>query len=142
MDLDVLPIRDIAPLRNSGFANIIGHEHDNLLNNGIMLAKKNSALMAIFAREQNVEYTGSWIKHGGKLLTKLASKLMIIPGEVLMMDRRAFTPIAWNVKSGDSLFGQHPESVPRNITKIGDAEEVWAEKNVRERWEWTSRRAI
>jgi hypothetical protein len=51
LDTDAIPLRDVADLRNSGFRNVIGQQLDlaewNYLNNGVMMAAKNSNLMYV-----------------------------------------------------------------------------------------------
>lgn len=51
LDTDAVPLRDIAPLRNSGFANVLGGatalslKHAGYINNGVMMAVQQSTLM-------------------------------------------------------------------------------------------------
>ena len=51
LDTDAVPLRDIADLRNSGFANVIGGQtalsmrFSGYLNNGVMMAAPHSHLM-------------------------------------------------------------------------------------------------
>lgn len=51
LDVDAVPLRDIAPLRNSGFANVLGGstalrmKHTGYINNGVMMAVPQSTLM-------------------------------------------------------------------------------------------------
>jgi len=51
LDTDAVPLRDIGPLRNSGFANVLGGavalrmRHSGYLNNGVMMSVPQSTLM-------------------------------------------------------------------------------------------------
>lgn len=53
LDTDVVPLRDIAPLRNSGFATVLGGavalriQHTGYVNNGVMMSAKDSTLMYV-----------------------------------------------------------------------------------------------
>lgn len=55
LDTDVVPLRDIAPLRNSGFANVLGGavalsmKRAGYINNGVMMAVPQSTLMYVLS---------------------------------------------------------------------------------------------
>lgn len=55
LDTDVVPLRDIAPLRDSGFANVLGGavelsmKRAGYINNGVMMAVPQSTLMYVSA---------------------------------------------------------------------------------------------
>lgn len=92
LDFDAVPIRDLRPLRESGFNNVFGHELSEKVNNGVMLAKKGSQLMDIFDWEQHEVFDGEWITHSVHLLTSIAHALAKVAGEVLILERKAFNP--------------------------------------------------
>ncbi|KIW12247.1 hypothetical protein PV08_09523 [Exophiala spinifera] len=110
MDFDVLPLRDITPLRRSGFKNIVGREHGGAINNGCWLSAPKTAMVDIFRSEANEIFDGGWTTHSCKLLTRVAERLVRTPSEVLIMDMLAFAPSSWVDKDVERLWAVHNES--------------------------------
>ncbi|KAF2790745.1 hypothetical protein K505DRAFT_327364 [Melanomma pulvis-pyrius CBS 109.77] len=142
MDLDVLPLRDIKPLRNAGYRAVVGRQLHGRINNGIMLAQKEAALIYLMQREGPIIFNGGWETHSIKLITPIAERLVRIPNEVLIMDEVAFSPTAWTSNSFDALFAPHNETaVPWPAPQINDVEEEdpierWESRNTRsKKWE-------
>jgi mannosyltransferase OCH1-like enzyme len=50
MDSDVYPLRDVRPLRESGFLNIVGTEAPGTINNGFMISRPGSATERLHER--------------------------------------------------------------------------------------------
>lgn len=107
LDFDVVPIRDMKPLRESGFRNVFGHELNEKVNNGVMLSVKGSRMMDVFDRDQHEAFDGWWISHSVHLLTKMANAMMAIPNEVLILERHAFIPDGWDDERHARLFRRH-----------------------------------
>lgn len=107
LDWDVLTLRSPTPLLRAGFAAVVGRQVDDMLNNGCVLARKDSALVALLNREMPRAFTGELQAHSTLLLTNVAERIAYVPGEVLIMDRKAFAPTSWYFESAKELFTEH-----------------------------------
>ncbi|KAK7923454.1 hypothetical protein PG985_007525 [Apiospora marii] len=134
LDWDVVTLRPLAPLRAAGFRAVVGRQFDAFINNGILLAVPQSAVVRVLAREARRVFDGGWITHSVNLLTRVAGRLAACPGEVLIMDDRAFSPFSWEQDSVDRLLGRHageavraPVSVATgvNSSTAMDPYEIW-----------------
>jgi hypothetical protein len=141
MDLDVVPIRDIQPLRYSGFRNIMGHEKYEGVNNGAWMSQKGSALMKIFEKAQHEVYDGEWTTHSVKLLTRLSNSLMPISNEILILERKAFTPTSWEAEEMIILFLNHPEAAELPPAS-DDLETFFAPPDINQLWEEAKSRQL
>lgn len=104
-DFDIYPIRDFAPLREAGYANIMGLKARGRVNNGHMISVKGSHMMRLFNKYQNIVYDGKWLTHSVELLTKLSRRMSLVPGEVIILDKPAFAPSSWRKEDIKTLFG-------------------------------------
>lgn len=119
LDWDVLTLKPLAPLLHSGFQAVVGKQWDRLENNevvfnvnsGIVLATKESALVKLMNQEAPRVYDGKWITHAVHLLTNVSYSMANVPGEVLIMDQKAFAPYSWEQKSVDALLERHEGDV-------------------------------
>lgn len=115
LDVDAIPLRDVAPLRHSGFANVVGGavalapKHTGYVNTGVWLAKPHSNLAEIFYEAMDAFYNGVWAISVG-ILTDLAYRLHAIPGEVLIVNPRAFAPVSWELADQEVLLKPHRTS--------------------------------
>lgn len=99
---------DVVPLRESGFRNVSGHERNEQVHNGVMLAARGSRLMGVFERDQHEAFDARWrIAQSVQLLTRIANAMMAIPGEVLILERHAFLPGGGDNERHARLFRQH-----------------------------------
>ncbi|KAK3689410.1 hypothetical protein B0T22DRAFT_360005, partial [Podospora appendiculata] len=109
MDMDAIPLRDVADLRKSGFANVVGGavalamKHRGFINNGVMLAKPHSILTTIWLEAAHRVFDGVW-GTSVQLLTDLAYRLMAVPSEVLILHPNAFAPMSWEYSDQKRLF--------------------------------------
>lgn len=110
MDTDAIPLRDISDLRRAGFANVVGGavalriQHTGLLNNGVFLARPNTALLNIWTKASDEAFDGRWETASIHLLTNLANRLMAIPREILILHPSAFAPVSWEYEDQKRLF--------------------------------------
>lgn len=119
LDTDVIPIRDILPLRQSGFANVVGNQDEWRINNGVLMSKKGSAMMSIFNTSQHDAFDGRWTTHSVDLLSHLSYRMQAIPHEVLVLGKSAFSPAKWTAEEITKLFGIHEEAeVDRSAENI------------------------
>jgi hypothetical protein len=110
LDFDVHPLRDIRVLRNAGFANVVGRERNGGINNGVWLSQPRTAMLQLWMRDAPIVYDGRWTTHSVELLTKIAERLVWTPGEVLIMDEKAFAPTSWVLESVQNLFEPQPHA--------------------------------
>ncbi|KAK4246312.1 hypothetical protein C7999DRAFT_33278 [Corynascus novoguineensis] len=116
LDVDAVPLRDVAPLRTAGFANVVGGavalrtRYTGFVNTGVWLSRPHSSLSEIFFRAMDAFYNGVWAI-SVDILTDLAYRLHAIPGEVLIVHPRAFAPTSWELEDQDRLFRPHPSAV-------------------------------
>lgn len=144
LDFDVMPIRDMKPLRESGFRNVFGHELGEKVNNGVMLSIKGSRFMEVFDRDQHEVFSGWWIEHSVLQLTRMANALMAVPNEVLILERHAFIPDGWDDDRHARLFRKHNsqavgmENGQINLEDINDTGFSywnWSRSRPRQDWE-------
>ncbi|KAH6613702.1 hypothetical protein B0J18DRAFT_440733 [Chaetomium sp. MPI-SDFR-AT-0129] len=115
LDVDAIPLRDVAPLRNAGFANVVGGavvlrtKYSGFVNTGVWLSRPHSSLVEIFGRAMDAFYNGVWAI-SVDILTDLSFRLHAIPGEVLIMHPKAFAPTSFEVEDQERLFRPHPGS--------------------------------
>ncbi|KAB5575412.1 hypothetical protein GE09DRAFT_592488 [Coniochaeta sp. 2T2.1] len=110
LDTDAVPLRDIGSLQNSGFANVLGLQtglsmrFSGYLNNGVMMSVKQSSLMELYYHAAQQFFDGRWATASVDLLTDLATRLVSIPSEVLILEPRAFSPMSWQFEDQNRLF--------------------------------------
>ncbi|KFA77470.1 hypothetical protein S40288_11412 [Stachybotrys chartarum IBT 40288] len=110
IDWDVHPLRDIKPLRESGFKAIAGRQLGGQVNSGVFMSSKHSKMIELWMEGMNTAYTGGWTTHSNEVITKYSQRLVREPGEMLIMERDAFAPGSWNDDDTDDLFGLRNES--------------------------------
>ncbi|KAK9384502.1 hypothetical protein V1515DRAFT_618036 [Lipomyces mesembrius] len=146
LDWDVHPLRDFKPLREAGFANVVGLQKDDLVNSGCYMAIKGSEMMRIWLKYEHIVYDGGYITHAVILLTNLSRKLVMIPNEVLILERYTLAPSSWEHDDAQSLFGSHSEAQAPHLAAAdprhpalttANAELLWeaARASTREEWE-------
>lgn len=106
VDSDVLTLRSPEPLLRAGFRAVVGRQGDYNINNGCFLATRDSALVALMNRDMPVVFSGEWQQHSIGLITPIAERLAFVPGEVLIMDVKAFAPTGWWDESAFSLYSE------------------------------------
>ncbi|KAI8942068.1 hypothetical protein NX059_000167 [Plenodomus lindquistii] len=151
LDFDVITLRPLDPLLNSGFAAILGRQYGNeheggsingTLNNGAFFSIPHSAMSTIVKKEQHAGFNGAWESN---LIanTRTAEYLVSIPNECLILDRHAFAPTHWfpdSQEGTDNLY--HPQPGPASpepvIVKSKDPVQVYESvvRNRRMRREW------
>jgi len=150
MDWDVVTLRPLKPLMTAGFAFVAGRQmHDDRkdtdgskgeMNNGIFMTRPNSLMARIMSREQATNFAGEW-SDNLQFMTRVAERLVAIPGEVLICDRNAFNPTTWLQEAKDQLFLSHEDASPEPVgTNSTDSmvmyETAIANRRVRREWEW------
>ncbi|KAF2251775.1 glycosyltransferase family 32 protein [Trematosphaeria pertusa] len=139
LDWDVLPLRDVKYLRESGFQNVVGRQPGGKINNGAFMSQKGSALTYLMKRDGPVVFNGGWETHSVKLITAISDRLVRSSGEVLIMDEKAFSPTSWKTGSVDELYAPHNDTPVTQSPQVNDLEEDpllrWDNKNRAKEWE-------
>jgi hypothetical protein len=147
LDTDILALRDVRKLRESGFSNIVGIEDPDKVNNGFMMSKPGSAMLSVFMSEQHRVFDNQWLTHSVELLSKVAFRLQAVPGEVLILGIKAFAPSSWRLDAVEALFNPHNETeasipsdkkdaLPKIPTGFKDAVDYWSHREWKEKAEW------
>ncbi|KMQ81966.1 glycosyl transferase, partial [Lasius niger] len=117
LDFDVFALRDVRPLRETGFAAIVGREVTDQINSGIFMTRHHSTLISAWAAEMHRDYDGCWVTHSNLALTRIAERLVAAPREVLIMERHALGPGGWGNDDYDRLWGVH-DDVPSALAGV------------------------
>jgi hypothetical protein len=112
MDTDVVPLRDVRALRETGFSNIFGLTIPGRVNNGFMMGKARNALLSVYMAEQHRVFNNGWITHSVELLTTLSHRLHAVPKEVMILEMAAFSPSSWSGDAIKALFMPHEDTTP------------------------------
>jgi hypothetical protein len=128
LDTDAIPLRDIAPLRNSGFANVVGGQGAirtrwiGYINTGVWLSRPHSNLAELYTMAMDKFYKGQWAL-SIDILGDLAFRLHAMPGEVLVMHARAFSPTSWEDEGQEAIFRPHRDtpSAQGMLDKLSEA---------------------
>jgi len=112
VDWDVCALRDIRPLRESGFNTVIGRMEGRQLqvNSGTILARKGAKLVGLYLQRMHEVYDGTYTAHSNILLTGISEHLAREQGEVLILDQNAFTPGSWLPKHLSMLYEVQPDA--------------------------------
>lgn len=133
LDWDVLTLRPPAPLLDAGFAAVVGRQADGNINNGCFMATRRSALVRLMNQEMPVVFSGEWQHHSTGLITPIAERIARVPGEVLILDHKAFAPTSWVDESAAQLYSEHDEEGRSLIREQSGAEPIGAAEH------WSSR---
>ncbi|KAK7697409.1 hypothetical protein SLS64_013547 [Diaporthe eres] len=112
LDWDVLTLRSLDPLIDSGFKAVVGRQSDATIMNGIILAARDAALTRIMKQETPKAFNGDWVSHSVGLITSVAQAVASIPREVLIMDPGAFAPFTWTQESVNAALERHEGDAP------------------------------
>jgi hypothetical protein len=127
IDWDVYAMRDITPLRRTGFNAVVGRIEGRQLqvNSGALLSKKGSLMSSLYQGRMHQVYNGKYTTHSNILLTGLCERLSHQLGEVLILDQNAFTPGSWLPKDLYMLYEVHTD-VRSNLDGIRQGDEMQA----------------
>lgn len=139
IDWDVLTLRDIRPLREAGFNNVVGRQGGGKVNSGCFMSHMGSSLAYLMKRDQYKAFDGAWETHAVDLVTHVSERLSRAPGEVLILDEKAMAPTGWWSESNDQLFGPHNDTSIPLKPQVNDPTEdpilLWDDKARSEEWE-------
>lgn len=131
LDMDVYPLRDFKPLRESGFNTVVGREPGGLMTAGAFLARKTSRLVNTWARQMPVVFDGGWITHSNILMTTLGEQLIPTPGELLVLEQDALCPVGSTDEAATEFLQSHDDVASNldhiiNGTEFHDDHPSWA----------------
>ncbi|KAG6354969.1 hypothetical protein INS49_004050 [Diaporthe citri] len=146
LDWDVLTLRSLDPLIDSGFKAVVGRQSDATVTNGIILAARDAALTRIMKQETPKAVNGDWVSHSVGLITSVAQAVAGIPREVLIMDPGAFAPFTWTQESVNAALERHEGDAPpvqrqdtlagRGVLVAVDPMAVWEKHRAAEKKTW------
>lgn len=131
LDWDVATVRSPTPLLNAGFSAVVGRQADGNINNGCFMATKDSSLVNLMNIEMPIEFSGEWQHHSTGLITPIAERISFVPGEVLILDQKAFAPTSWVDDSASALFSEREDH--ENAVSVDDQKNVGT-LNATDRW--------
>jgi hypothetical protein len=111
-DFDVHALRDIRPLREAGFATVLGRQMGWQINSGCFMACARSRVMRLWVDNMDRVYNGGWTTHSNELLTRIAERLVPVPREVLILDQATLAPGSWEEADKIKLFSAHFDTPP------------------------------
>jgi len=97
LDHDSSVVKDLAPLRQSGFKTVLGEQVDRKAINAVMMSAPEADLMTAFTLLQDSIFNGKWTMHSHDLLTWLVRDFSgRDDGEqALLLSREAFCRVGW-----------------------------------------------
>lgn len=125
LDLDAITLKDVTPLLNSGFRNILARDSETQC--GVILAAPRSRLIRAYRDLMDGAYTpASYAFHATTLLHDLRATFVRIPGELLMLSDRSFYPVSWQVggsgADAGTLWSIRKQNMTHGATQEGDLE--------------------
>ncbi|TLD08353.1 uncharacterized protein PgNI_07843 [Pyricularia grisea] len=112
IDFDVFVLRDLSPLRKSGFRAIAGRQMGPNYNSGTFMAAPNSLFIKNWQHLMQTKYDGTWERHSTIGMREVATALVPIPGEMLVLDQDAFAPLGWDENQSVEIFAPHNGTEP------------------------------
>jgi hypothetical protein len=110
IDWDVHTLRDVAPLRQSGFKAVAGRQLGGPVNSGTFMSEKGGRMIKLWMKQMHKVYDGRWTTHSNDVLTTVGQRLIREPKEMLILERDAFAPGSWENTDTDALFGVHNDT--------------------------------
>ncbi|KAL2263511.1 hypothetical protein VTK26DRAFT_6412 [Humicola hyalothermophila] len=139
IDWDVHPLRDIAPLRLSGFKAVAGRQLYGQLNSGTFLSARGGKLISLWMERMHQVYDGRWTTHSNEAMTDIGQRLIREPWEMLILDREAFAPGSWEERDNEMLFSAHNET-KSNLDGLVQSDRLPVyEEGFADRWEHPER---
>ena len=109
LDDDAYVLRDLAPLRNLPFQNIVGRQGGGQICPAVLLAAPRNKLMSAYHTLQDSIFDGEWQTHATTLLTALVRDFQEPEGQVLVLDQQTFFPLSWMMDDLATLYGTNEE---------------------------------
>ncbi|KAM3530861.1 hypothetical protein NHJ13051_001089 [Beauveria bassiana] len=114
IDMDVHTLKELKPLRESGYSAVVGKQTDGWINSGTFMSEKQGRVIKLWKDRMHATYNGWWTTHSNKALTQVGKELAKEPCSMLTLRPSAFAPMGWRSFDTDRLFSNHFE--PRAIS--------------------------
>lgn len=136
LDLDVYLLRDLMPLRESGFNAVCGREPGGMMSAGAFMAKSQnqSKMISTWTRQMPEAFDNGWITHSNGLMTQLGEQMVAEPWELLVLDESALAPMPATKEAAQELLAPHPE-FPSSLDRLKNGLSLLPEKE-RPSWDW------
>ena len=97
LDDDAYVLRNMAPLRQLGFQNVVGVQADGNVCNAVMLAAQGprNLMLEAYYQLQDKVFDGGWTTHSVDLLASLTRAFSAHENQVLTLHRHAFFSGSW-----------------------------------------------
>src|SRR5205814_1162878 len=92
LDQDAYVIRDLAPLRYTGFQLVVGGAVEGT-GNGMFLSTPENEMITAYHALQDTVFDGGWVTHSVVLLSRLVTEFVVIDSQVLVLEQEAFFPL-------------------------------------------------
>uniref|UniRef100_A0A8H7KAL6 Glycosyl transferase n=1 Tax=Bionectria ochroleuca TaxID=29856 RepID=A0A8H7KAL6_BIOOC len=96
IDFDVHALRDIAPLRHSGYKAVVGIEAGGAVNLGVLLTAPRSQMIKQWVEGMNAAFDGSYVQHANGVCSKIRDHLEGVNSELLVVNQASFHPVEWS----------------------------------------------
>ncbi|MCJ1450599.1 hypothetical protein MMC28_000932 [Mycoblastus sanguinarius] len=104
LDHDSYVLKDLEPLRCSGFKTVVGTQIDGQIGNAVILATPKNELITAYDQLQDKLVDGSSEIHSLGLLKRLVQDSFIRPTQVLVLAQDSFFPLDWEPESLRKLY--------------------------------------
>ena len=127
LDDDAWLIKDLGPLRRSGYENVFGRQVDGKLCQATWLSRPGNAFMKTWVDLMDSEFNGEWTKAGNELISKLYPAFVAAGarGHALVLERDAFFPFSWVLPDLKTMYGLHDEADIRDDSPPPSALDVF-----------------
>jgi len=142
IDWDVHPLRDIKPLRESGFKAVGGRQKGGQINSGTFMSAKGGKMITYWMERMHKVYDGRWTTHSNEVITRVGQRLIgTDSGEMLIVDQPAFAPGGWDIEDNRWLFSirNGTESNIPDGFKQGDHLPAFTGEGFTDRWDQPDR---
>jgi len=104
LDDDAYVVRDLRPLRESGFKTLAGRQENGQICNAVIMAAYESDLISLFYALQDSTFDGGWTTHSVDLLSRLAQDFSGVDGQMLILEREVFYRLGYNKEDLIDLY--------------------------------------
>lgn len=124
IDLDVHALRDMQPLRESGYGSVLGRQVDGNINSGTFMSVKGGKMISMWLERMHQVYDGKWVTHSNLAVTHVGHELASTdPCEALILGRNAFAPGGWTAEDNEWLYDDHEET-RSNIERLSQGDDL------------------
>ncbi len=154
LDIDSYVLRDLEPLRRTGFENVVGRQKNTQICPAVILSAPGNKMMEAYQALQHTVFDpGRWALHATDLLTRLAEDFQMPDHQVLILPHNTFFPFDWVATELKSLYEVHDDQgVPavsnkgsQNLTEYIESFQLYGPETWQKDWRspyvlhgWTS----